>query len=278
MNYQPVHARWSVGPYEIEKLTEAVYALDTDEGESMYLVCGSEQAVLIDTGSSAMSVYPVIRDLYRGPVDVALTHAHFDHMYHCDAFRNVSLHEADLRAWRTLLGPVVALSSIGSGKKAKRYETGSYRPLREGDVLSLGGRELLVIHAPGHTPGSVLFVDVRDRLIFTGDAIGSGDYVWMWMPGCLCLTDYQDTLTHLQKALAPYAGFQMLGGHRKQGQPFNEDGFLLDMNVISDLQTLCGQVLAGESPVVRTERNFGFLTSLYRYGTAGLVLRDNKIR
>ncbi|MBR1758099.1 MAG: MBL fold metallo-hydrolase [Lachnospiraceae bacterium] len=269
---------WTVGPYEIERITPSVYAIDDVEGESMYLICGSERALLIDTGSNDMSILPIVRDLYKGPIDLALTHAHFDHMYHCDAFSRVYLHKDEIKAWKKILGLVVQVSAVASGKKAKNYHVGDFISLTEESKISLGDRIISVIAAPGHTPGSVIFVDDHDKLLFMGDAIGSGDYAWMWMPGCLCLTEYMETLRNLQMELAPLSDYRMLGGHRKQGQPFNPDGYVLNTEIIPDMGILCGQILRGETHPIKEERNFGFLTYLYRYGKAGIVLRKNKIR
>jgi glyoxylase-like metal-dependent hydrolase (beta-lactamase superfamily II) len=49
-------------------------------------------------------------------------------------------------------------------------------PLADGQVLSLDGEEVKVIHVPGHTPGSMAFL--WKDLLFTGDAlIGTADGV-----------------------------------------------------------------------------------------------------
>ena len=38
-----------------------------------------------------------------------------------------------------------------------------------GDVIDLGGRELEVFHIPGHTPGSILLLDRKCRVLLSGD-------------------------------------------------------------------------------------------------------------
>ena len=127
-----------MGEYCVEQICPSVYAIDDDQDESMYLVCGSERALMIDTGSNAAPVMPLIRSLYTGPVELALTHAHFDHMYHCDEFSAVSLHQEDVAAWKRLLRPVVWISTVGSGRKAKHYPVERWQPLKEGDLLLFG--------------------------------------------------------------------------------------------------------------------------------------------
>ena len=261
--------------YRLEELCPSVYAIDDRQEESMYLVCGRERALMIDTGSNGEPLTPLIRSLWDGPVALALTHAHFDHMYHWDEFSEVSLHNEDIAAWNKVLRPVVWISSVGSGKKPKRYPMESCRPLREGDTIPLGGKELVVIHAKGHTPGSVIFADEADRLLFTGDAFGSGSYAWMWMPGCSCLGEYRQSLRELLVKLRPYEGYTMLGGHRKQSQLPGANP--LSLSLVEDMERLCTRILDGSCQWEAKERNFGFTTYTYRWGQAALVLRKNKI-
>ena len=55
--------------------------------------------------------------------------------------------------------------------------------IRTDSVISLGGTELTICQAPGHTPGSVVVLETKQNYLFTGDAIGSGCGVWMQVPG-----------------------------------------------------------------------------------------------
>ncbi len=43
--------------------------------------------------------------------------------------------------------------------------------LEEGDVISLGNDELEVIHAPGHSPGSICFYCAKQKFIIGGDVL-----------------------------------------------------------------------------------------------------------
>ena len=269
-----------IGSYAIEEIAPSVYAIDDDQDESMYLIGGRDRAVMIDTGSSPEPLMPVIRTLYPGPVDLVLTHAHFDHMYHCDEFSGISLHQADISSWDRVLKYIVWISSAGSGKKPKRYPVRSFTALREGDRISLGDKELEVIHAKGHTPGSVILVDKADRILFTGDAYGSGDYAWMWMPGCSCLSEYRESLDRLAAKLLPYRDYRMLGGHRRQGIPSasNPGAKPLTYQTLLDMATLCERILSGQEQPESVERNFGIKNYVYRYGDAGIVLTRGKIR
>lgn len=266
-------------PYSVEEICPSVWAIDSSSDESMYLIEGSERSLLIDTGSDSAPVMPLVSALTGKPAELALTHAHFDHMYHCDEFASVYLHRKDMDAWN-VLSPQVLFGTLGSGKKPKRYRVKGYTPVYDGSVLSLGGRDIRVIDAPGHTPGSVVFADEQDRLLFTGDAFGSGSYAWMWMPGCLCLSEYISSLSSMISALEPYRDFRMLGGHRRQGMIPNSDPYAheLTLDTVIDMRTLCAKILSGELSPVETERIFGAKTFTYRYGLAGIVITKGKIR
>ena len=49
--------------------------------------------------------------------------------------------------------------------------------IREGMVVTLGGRNLEVIETPGHTVGSLCFLDRKEHLLFTGDMANDGTIV-----------------------------------------------------------------------------------------------------
>ena len=48
------------------------------------------------------------------------------------------------------------------------------RWLEDGDRVTVGGIELQVIHAPGHTPGHVVFFDPGSRVAIVGDVLFAG--------------------------------------------------------------------------------------------------------
>ena len=57
------------------------------------------------------------------------------------------------------------------------------RALRDGETLSLLGREIEVALVPGHTPGHIVFIDRQDRLAIVGgtlfrSVIGRTDFAY----------------------------------------------------------------------------------------------------
>jgi glyoxylase-like metal-dependent hydrolase (beta-lactamase superfamily II) len=83
----------------------------------------------------------------------------------------------------------------------------------EGDVLDLGGDLVLrVLHAPGHTPGSVCFYWESEGVLFSGDAIqGRGSPAGAW-PLYVDASAYRTSLDRLSQlqvgTLALGHGFQ----------------------------------------------------------------------
>jgi glyoxylase-like metal-dependent hydrolase (beta-lactamase superfamily II) len=73
----------------------------------------------------------------------------------------------------------------------------------DGDLLTVAGLDLSVRHAPGHTPGSVVFV-TRDELeavdvMFSGDLLFKGSVGRVDGPG----GDWQDMLDSLARVALP---------------------------------------------------------------------------
>ena len=52
--------------------------------------------------------------------------------------------------------------------------TTATRTLRDGDKVELGGRDLTVLHTPGHTPDCICLLDERNGVLFGGDTINTG--------------------------------------------------------------------------------------------------------
>lgn len=167
--------------YTIEELQSGLFAIDDEKGDSMYLVVGSEKALLIDTCMMEPNLSPMLKMLTEKPIELALTHAHIDHMYHSSEFKKVYLHEKDIAAWKQ--GTLKLLLYAGFAMfhvPSKKVDITSFTPINEGMTIRLGDNDIHVILATGHTPGSSIFVDTKHKILFVGDAIGNGGAsAWM---------------------------------------------------------------------------------------------------
>ncbi len=100
-----------------------------------------------------------------------LTHAHFDHLGGAGAVADgsnppppVALHPDDYWLWRAEGGASLFGLSIDPGPEPTI-------DLFHGQILRLGSSVFEVRHAPGHTPGHVMFYCKAESLVFCGDVI-----------------------------------------------------------------------------------------------------------
>ncbi|MGI8759959.1 MAG: MBL fold metallo-hydrolase [Jatrophihabitantaceae bacterium] len=152
---------------------------------------GGEQCVVVDPGIGvAARVDDFIAENRLHPVAVLLTHGHFDHTFSvlpvCQA-RDVPayIHPADRGQ---LADP---WSGVGLPVGTPLYGTLSFaepddvRELRDGEKVTLAGLDFSVRHAPGHSPGSVVFglTTSDEPMLFAGDVLFAGSIGRVDLPG-----------------------------------------------------------------------------------------------
>jgi hydroxyacylglutathione hydrolase len=122
-----------------------------------------EQCLIVDPGQDAEPGIEEIIQRYRlQPAAVLLTHGHIDHIWSvvpvCGA-RNITayIHPADralLSDPASGLWPQAGSALLGGLTFTEPDEVAE---LADGATMQLAGVEVVVDHAPGHTPGSVTF-------------------------------------------------------------------------------------------------------------------------
>ena len=118
----------------------------------------SEACIVIDPGYEPDTVLLAVKGLKKRLAAILLTHGHFDHVGGVKGIAEatgckVYIHENELSLPASL--------TAGS-----LYYTDLYD---EGDVLTLAGLTVRVLHTPGHTPGCVCLI-IADNL-FSGDIL-----------------------------------------------------------------------------------------------------------
>ena len=63
----------------------------------------------------------------------------------------------------------------------------TFRPMEPGTVFDLGGRRIEVLATPGHTPGSVCFLERERRALYTGDTVCARGILLSLPHSCSCL-------------------------------------------------------------------------------------------
>lgn len=132
-------------------------------------------ALIVDPGFDAEVIVGEIRRQGLVPSAVVLTHAHLDHAYGVAEIKTAFphapalLHPADLPLYDNL-----AMQAQMFGFPAPQHIPPD-RWLSEGEELAVGRRRLVVRHAPGHSPGHVVLIDVDENpLAIVGDVLFAG--------------------------------------------------------------------------------------------------------
>ena len=124
--------------------------------ESLYLVEGNDKAVLIDAGTKIADLDKIVASLTKKPIMLVATHVHPDHTGSAiDYFPEIYINPAD-----TVIIPLM----MPDYKGVVKY-------LKDCEIIDLGKRKLEVVFTPGHTPGSVTFIDKKAGYGFSGVAI-----------------------------------------------------------------------------------------------------------
>ncbi len=138
------------------------------------------------------------------PVELAVTHAHIDHLLSGDVFEKYYMSKKD----------VPLLPRLNERYGQEFYGKGRYRHQRRRRHRPWRRCENGSFRGGGHTPGSVVFIDRAHKCLFTGDAFG------LWA-GAACTTDfeYKAAVLRLKEKLQKpgYTELAFLGGHRRQG-------------------------------------------------------------
>lgn len=267
--------------YTIEELRPGLFAIDDENAASMYLIVGSDKALLIDTCIMKPDILPMLRTLTDKPIELALTHAHIDHMYHSEEFDTVYLHKNDIAAWKKgTLWVLVKTGCLMFHVPDKTYDVTHFIPVTQDTAIDLGGNIIHILPAFGHTPGSCVYVDDVHGALFTGDAFGNGGAsAWMWLPGSLSIGEYRRNLEVALEKLQPYEAYDFLGGHRPNTFPTEDAPLGLPLNIqsVRDMHTLCTKLLERSVEPVAAERFFILKSRQYAYGCTGMWVTKSKI-
>ncbi|HUR74031.1 MAG TPA: MBL fold metallo-hydrolase [Sporichthya sp.] len=153
-----------------------------------------EQCVVVDPGIEVVDQLEELLAEHRlQPVAVMLTHGHLDHTYSvapvCGARGIPAWIHPDDRELLVDPGKGMGMSTQALfGGRLEWTEPDDVRLLDDGAPIELAGLSFSVDHAPGHTPGSVMFRlpkvgDVGEPILISGDVLFQGSIGRMDLPG-----------------------------------------------------------------------------------------------
>ena len=188
------------GWYLVEELDPQTFAI----GEPLYgqqnwsyLLVGGARSLLFDTGSYLGDITGAVGRRAMGPLTVLPSHMHYDHLGNVTRFGHVALPDLPVLREAARGGTVTPPDWLFLGEHESR-EAPSFAVaewLAPDGWIGLGGRQVQLIHTPGHSPDSVsLWEPARDRLL-AADYLYRGP-LYVQTPGAL-LRDYLATARRL---------------------------------------------------------------------------------
>lgn len=128
---------------------------------------------VVDPGGDLDQIEAAIAEIGMKPEKILLTHGHIDHAGAADELR------AKLKV--KIEGPhradVILLDNLEKQGMAYGIPARNVTPdrwLDEGDTVTVAGHVFEILHCPGHSPGSVVFVNKMQKFMLAGDVIFRG--------------------------------------------------------------------------------------------------------
>lgn len=199
-----VAGRW----FEIVEVADDIFRISEPHvhayvRSNAWLVRGADAHLLVDSGLGVGRLPDELGGLLDRPLTAVATHAHFDHFGGLGAFAERAAHADDaeviehgsdyvtLTAGRYPAALLDELEAAGEpvpdllvdalpyeGFDLAAFRTPAVRLTRllaDGDILALGDRSLQILHAPGHSPGSICLWDAASGTLLSGDVLVDGE-------------------------------------------------------------------------------------------------------
>jgi glyoxylase-like metal-dependent hydrolase (beta-lactamase superfamily II) len=234
--------------YKAEEIAEKSWMIQDAHTESSYAFCylveGDDYALLIDSILGMGNLKAFCETLTDKPIRLVNTHAHSDHFGGNFFFDHCWLHHKDIGFFQQCIG----IKKEQVVEMAKQMALPEYKdliepddnfadwnpirvfPLYDGDVFDLGGREIEVVEVGGHTAGSIVLIDHKSRIAYSGDACNGNTL--LEFDNSLPVISYLRALLHLKDHQAEFD--MMYGGHE-----------IFDPSIVDEAIETTAKVLAG---------------------------------
>ena len=136
-----------------------------DGGVRIFLAAGKGKALVIDTGMTGIDVHKAAKEVTDLPLRLINTHCDPDHTGGNAQFSELRMHPSEMMIYHNIF-----------------HQKGRVLPVFDKDRIDLGGRQLEVIHVPGHTPGSITLLDHEKRCLIGGDPIQIDGDIYLFGP------------------------------------------------------------------------------------------------
>ena len=176
----------------------------------------TKECVIIDPGCSTederKELVGFIQDENLKPVRLLNTHCHIDHVFGNSFVAKkynlgLEIHKKDLEVLHSL--PQV--SHLYGLNAEESVEPSTF--LEEGDKITFGNSVLEIVFTPGHSPGSICFINQEGKFVIGGDVLFYGSIGRTDLPG----GDHEALLTSIrEKLLVLDDDFTVFSGHGEE--------------------------------------------------------------
>lgn len=162
---------------------------------TLFIPIDSNRLVVVDPGGDALSIIAYIAAQHSTVALILLTHGHFDHVTGLPqlalAFPDapIAIHEADsfFLGEGALERHAVFLAAIGGELMVRRYREpipAATLMLKDNQSPPIPGMEgWIVMHTPGHSPGSICLHNAEAKILIAGDTLFNAGFGRTDAPG-----------------------------------------------------------------------------------------------
>ncbi len=230
---------------DIIKINDTTWRIE-DNGVRFFFLVGTEKALLIDSGMNTLNAKQIAESITKLPIILLNTHADPDHIAGNVSFDYFYMHPDEEDNYRAHGG------------------LGSLLPVKDNDIIDLGNRPLKIYFIPGHTPGSIVVLDVNNRVLISGDSIQDGR-IFMFKEH-RNMSMYVESLNKLSKLTDAFDAIYPAHG-----------SFPVYPELIASLIEGAEQILSGTAKGTSVDM-FGTPVMFYKFPYAGFLcdIPDNK--